>query len=190
MFWDAPHKQWMEWRVAVEKENLVWVQGELSSECRDFVPELSNDLADVLPNKFTTEISPAAINWWKRTAKSLEKGRLVAIDYGLMNEEFFRPDRSNGTARAYYKHRLCDDLLDHPGEQVLTTHVNWTAIQKAGEDAGLETELFCSQEQFLMNIVKGAASENWSAENIKQLKTLTHPGFLGRAFRVLVQKRD
>lgn len=190
IFWDAPRRQWMEWRVGLGDEKLVWVQHEISPECREYLPRLPQDLADVLPNKFTTEISPAASNWWSETAKKLRKGKLVAIDYGLLADEFFRPDRSNGTARGYYKHALVDDLLANPGEQDLTAHVDWTVIQRAGEQAGLRTIQFCSQEKFLMEIVGKAAAENWSAEQIRQLKTLTHPHFLGRAFRVLVQQRD
>jgi SAM-dependent MidA family methyltransferase len=85
---------------------------------------------------------------------------------------------------------MSDDLLANPGQQDITAHVNWTAIQRAGEKSGLRTIQFCSQEKFLMEIVSSAATENWSAEHIKQLKTLTHPNFLGRAFRVLVQQRD
>jgi SAM-dependent MidA family methyltransferase len=130
------------------------------------------------------------VKWWNDAAPSLTKGRLIAIDYGLIEEEFFRPDRSNGTARAYFKHRLADDLLANVGEQDITAHVNWTAIQRTGEAAGLQTETFSSQEKFLMGIVQLAANENWPPEQIKQLKTLTHPNFLGRAFRVLVQRRD
>jgi SAM-dependent MidA family methyltransferase len=189
IFWDAPRRQWMEWCVASENEKLFWVRRELSAECRSLIPQLSNDLLDVLPNKFTTEVSPTAVDWWSDAARKLEQGRIVAFDYGLTEQEFFRPDRANGTARAYYKHHLVDDFLANPGEQDLTAHVNWTAIQRAGEEAGLRTETFCSQEEFLMRVVSQAAAENWNAEQIRQLKTLTHPNFLGRAFRVLVQSR-
>ncbi|MGZ5546088.1 MAG: SAM-dependent methyltransferase, partial [Limisphaerales bacterium] len=153
-------------------------------------PDVEEQLAEVLPDGFTVEVSTAAVKWWSEAADALQRGRLVAIDYGLTQPEWFRPDRSNGTARAYSKHRLADDLLANPGDQDITAHVNWTAIQRVGEAAGLRTELFSSQEQFLMQIVKLAADENWSAEHIKQLKTLTHPNFLGRSFRVLVQRRD
>lgn len=82
-----------------------------------------------------------------------------------------------------------DDLLANPGEQDITAHVNWTAIQRAGEQAGLRTDTFSSQEQFLMQILQQTAGENWATEQIRQLKTLTHPNLLGRAFRVLVQSR-
>jgi SAM-dependent MidA family methyltransferase len=190
LFWDQPRRQWMEWLVRTEGDKLFWARGELSAACRPLIPSFTAQIADVLPNGFTIDVSPSAISWWRKAARCLKQGRLVAIDYGLLEQEFFRPDRVNGTARGYYKHSLADDLLANPGEQDLTAHVNWTAIQRSGEEAGLKTEIFCSQEEFLMHIVKQIPEGQWSGESIRQLKTLTHPGFLGRAFRVLVQARD
>jgi SAM-dependent MidA family methyltransferase len=67
--------------------------------------------------------------------------------------------------------------------------VNFTQLQRAGEGAGLTTEGLFSQPQFLTRIAMGAAKEGWTAEQVRQFHTLTHPEHLGRAFRVLVQAR-
>jgi len=187
--WDVSQQCWDEWLVDCERDRLIWRSGKLRQDLQGFVPDVPDELAKVLPDGFTIEVSSAAINWWANASKSLEKGYLVAVDYGFSEQEFFRPDRSNGTARAYFQHRLVDDLLANVGAQDLTAHVNWTAIQRAGENAGLQTDLFCSQEEFLTRILRKIADDQWTPEQIKQLKTLTHPGFLGRAFRVLVQNR-
>ena len=60
-----------------------------------------------------------------------------------------------------------DDLLAHPGEQDLTAHVNFSAIQKIGEDGGLKTENFCTQPQFLTRILEKAMTDKsfgeWNA---------------------------
>jgi SAM-dependent MidA family methyltransferase len=189
LHWNAQRRNWGEWFVKNDGAGLTSVKGDLSPALTDCVPIVASELSHVLPDGFTTEISPAAIHWWNESSRAVERGRLVGIDYGLTDEEFFRPDRKDGTVRSYVKHRLTDAVLSNPGEQDITAHVNWSAIQRAGESAGLQTEMFCSQEQFLMRIIKEAPTENWTAEQIKQLKTLTHPNFLGRAFRVLVQRR-
>ena len=103
------------------------------------------------------------------------------------------PARTKGTVRAYAQHRISDDLLANPGEQDLTAHVNFTAIQKTGEEVGLKTETFCTQPQFLTRILGAAVKENifatLDAKQVRQFQTLTHPDHLGRAFRVLVQAR-
>jgi SAM-dependent MidA family methyltransferase len=188
--WNAQKRSWEEWLVVCEDDQLKWIVGKSSVGLNDCAPIVAEPLADVLPDGFTVDLSPAAVKWWNDAARALRKGRLVAIDYGLNEDELFRPDRSNGTARAYLGHRLVEDLLSNVGEQDITAHVNWSAIRRAGEDSGLQTETFSSQEQFLMTVIESISSENWTAEQIRQLKTLTHPNFLGRAFRVLVQRRD
>ena len=85
-------------------------------------------------------------------------------------------------------------MLAHPGEEDITAHVNFAAIQAAGESAGLETQAFVTQSQFLTRVAahiwngQGSFGE-WTAERTRQFQTLTHPEHLGRSFRVLVQGR-
>ena len=102
-------------------------------------------LEAVLPDGYTIETLPAAENLrWREAAGVLARGKLLAIDYGFTADEMFSPARARGTLRAYFRHHATDDLLANPGDQDLTAHVNFTAIQKAGEAAGLKTEFFGS----------------------------------------------
>jgi len=184
--WDAEETKWFEWGVAVDGEQFVWAKLD-NSEFRIPNPELEA----VLPDGYTIETSPAAENWWREAAGVLARGRLLAIDYGFTADEMFSPARTRGTLRAYFRHHATDDLLANPGGQDITAHVNFSAIRKAGEDAGLLTEIFCSQAKFLVDILADAAKTNsfneWNATRTRQFQTLTHPEHLGRAFRVLVQ---
>jgi SAM-dependent MidA family methyltransferase len=160
----------------------------------DGLQELPAELLKVLPDGFTTELCPAAELWWFQAASALERGKLVTLDYGLEAEEFFSPARPDGTLRAYHRHSLSADPLARPGAQDLTTHVNFTAVRKAGESAGLLTESFATQAQFLTGIAsqvwKGEFSfGGWTEERTGQFKTLVHPEHLGQKFKVLVQSR-
>ena len=157
-------------------------------------PELPAELMAVLPDGFTTEICPAAENWWRAAAGRLEGGRLLTIDFGLNAEEFFAPQRAGGTLRAYHRHRLSADVLGNVGEQDLTAHVNFSAIQAAGEAAGLRTERLETQARFLTGIARRAWDEGcgfgpWTSAHTRQFQTLTHPEHLGRPFRALVQAK-
>ena len=186
--WDARGKKWFEWGVTLVGEKFSWTRLENSKF------EICNsELEAVLPDSYTIETSPAAEKWWCEAAEILAQGRLLTIDYGFTAEEQFSPARVNGTLRAYSKHHVTDDLLAHPGEQDLTAHVNFSAIQKTGEVAGLKTELFCTQPQFLTRVLQRVAKEksfaNLQPKAVRQFQTLTHPEHLGRAFRVLVQSR-
>ena len=203
--WDATGKKWFEWGVSLAGEKFIWarladslapsdgeragVRGALPSA----ILHLPSSLLEVLPDGYTIETSPAAENWWRAAAKFLAHGKLLTIDYGFTAEEQFSPSRTRGTLRAYHRHRVSDDLLANVGEQDLTAHVNFSAIQKVGEEAGLTTETFCTQPQFLTRILAAAVKQNefaqLDAKQVRQFQTLTHPEHLGRAFRVLVQAR-
>ena len=196
--WDAKNKKWFEWGIAVEGGKFVWAKiqksevGSQKSELDSLsaICHLPSALLDVLPHDYTIEISPAAENWWREAANSLNCGKLLTIDYGFTADEMFSPARTRGTLRAYYRHHVTDDILANAGEQDLTAHVNFSAIQKAGEETGLKTEMFSTQTKFLTQILEKTLKEKsfeWNASRTRQFQTLTHPEHLGRAFRVLVQ---
>jgi len=174
--------------VAIEGEKFVWakISNPQSAICN---PQLEA----VLPDGYTIETSPAAQNWWREAANVLGRGRLLTIDYGFPADELFSPGRRHGTLRAYFRHHASDDLLANVGEQDLTAHVNFSAIQNAGEACGLAAETFSTQSQFLARILEKAAKGDslgtWTSAQARQFQTLTHPEHLGRAFRVLVQSR-
>jgi SAM-dependent MidA family methyltransferase len=191
--WDAKNKKWFEWGVAVEDEKFVWAKIQKSElDLPSAICHLPSALLAVLPDNYIVEISTAAENWWREAAGVLQCGKLLAIDYGLTADEMFLPVRTCGTLRAYFRHHVTDDILANPGEQDLTAHVNFSAIQKTGEEAGLKTEMFSTQTKFLTQILKKTLKEKsfeWNTNRTRQFQTLTHPEHLGRAFRVLVQSR-
>jgi len=182
--WDAAKRTWFEWGVAVEGEKFVWakIPGPQSAFC-------DPQLEAVLPDGYIVEACPAAERWWREAAGLLQRGRLMTIDYGLTAEELFSPARCSGTLRTYSRHHVGGDLLANVGEQDITAHVNFSAIRIAGESAGLKTDSFQTQAQFLTQILAkaGASLGEWTAARARQLQTLTHPEHLGHAFRVLVQ---
>lgn len=190
--WDARQKKWFEWGVALENKKFVWmkIQG---SELPSFILDLPSSLLEVLPDNYTIEISPAAENWWREAANVLGRGKLLTMDYGFTADEMFSPARTRGTLRAYFQHHVSDDILASVGEQDLTAHVNFSALQIAGESAGLTTDGFLTQAQFLTRILEKTQRDKifggWDARRTRQFQTLTHPEHLGRVFRVLVQSR-
>jgi SAM-dependent MidA family methyltransferase len=194
--WDAVSQKWFEWGVACAGDEFSWTK----------IPEAVNSdlwnsalraphsaLLSVLPDGFTMEVCPAASEWWGEAARALKTGTLMTFDYGLDAEQFFTPERRDGTLRAYYQHHQSNDLLARPGEQDLTAQLNFTAIREAGESQGLKTETFETQAQFLTHVVAKAANEpgfqEWFKAHTRQFQTLTHPEHLGRSFSVLVQTR-
>ncbi len=207
MGWDAGNHSWFEWGVSWEGGQFVWVKlrealpgeegaggGRSGDPGQTMGISLPTELLEVLPDGFTVEHSPAALAWWSAAARTLRRGRLLAFDYGHTAEELLAPERAGGTLRAYYKHQVTRDCLNRVGEQDLTADVNFTAIQVAGEAAGLRTVELSPQGAFLTRVATrtwqpGARFLAWTALRLRQFQTLTHPEHLGRAFRVLVQER-
>ena len=187
--WNPTRRAWEELGVTVTGDSFTSIRMPIPTTAP---PQLPDALLDVLPDGYIIERSPAAALWWRDAADALAQGRLMTIDYGGTFEELLSPGRTAGTLRAYSRHRVSAGVLANPGEQDITAHVNFTEIQQAGEAAGLRTETFTSQGQFLT----GIARELWQRpgtrpqEQARQFQTLTHPEHLGRPFRVLVQARQ
>ncbi len=188
--WDAHRRTWFEWGITLENGRLGWTRMSATAD----LPQVPLPLETVLPDGFTRDVCPAAVQWWSQASALLRRGRLVTFDYGLTTDESLVPERDSGTVRAYFRHQVSPDVLARPGEQDITAHVDFSAIRDAGESSGLTTEAFVTQSQFLTRIVEkiltGVVSfGEWTSERTRQFQTLTRPEHLGRAFRVLVQSR-
>jgi len=186
--WSAKQRRWEELGVTISNESFVWTR---LPHATITPPELPDALLDVLPDGYVVELSPDVIQWWRDAATALVHGKLMTIDYGGTLEEMLSPGRTSGTLRAYAQHRVSNDVLANPGEQDITAHVNFFEIQRVGEAAGLKTNAFTTQSQFLTEIARELWTQrrSWPQNQVRQFQTLTHPEHLGRPFRVLIQSR-
>ncbi len=136
--------------------------------------------------------------WLADVARRLERGFALTIDYGHLADELFDERHFAGTLMAYRRHRAHARVLDSPGEQDLTHHVNFTALIETGRENGLERAGLVSQMQFLMalgrsnefaDLYEEGQSETERYRARLQLKTLIYPEGMGETFRVLIQKK-
>jgi hypothetical protein len=63
---------------------------------------------------------------------------MLLIDYGGPAVDLYGERYPQGTIRAYYRHVLSEDVLSRVGVQDLTAHVDFSAVTRAAESAGLE----------------------------------------------------
>jgi SAM-dependent MidA family methyltransferase len=143
------------------------------------------------------EVNLAAVNWMHRVASKLQRGFVLTVDYGYPAEELYAPFRRNGTVMCYHKHAATEDPYQMVGEQDITAHVDFTALQKAGLEAGLETLFFKEQYRFLMALgfVEKLMELQSQIENPNKalalrmtLKNLIMPDEgMGSTFKVLIQ---
>ena len=143
------------------------------------------------------EANLAAVDWIKQVAGRLEKGFALTIDYGYPAEELYAPFRRNGTVMCYHKHKSNDDPYCHVGDQDITSHVDFTALQKAGAEAGLDVLFFAEQYRFLMALgfveqlmlLQAKTEDANEATALRMtLKNLIMPDDgMGSTFKVLIQ---
>src|SRR5207244_5539023 len=112
--------------------------------------------------------------------------------------ELFDERHMRGTLLAYQQHRVSEDFYRSPGEQDLTAHVNFTALENWGKRSGLKTTEFTSQTAFLLalgqpnefaDVYDPGQTETDQIRARLQLKTLIHPEGLGERFHVLLQRK-
>jgi SAM-dependent MidA family methyltransferase len=99
---------------------------------------------------YVSEISLAAAALIAALAHALERGLILMIDYGFAAAEYYHPQRHMGTLRAHYRHHALDDPFYLPGLCDLTAHVDFSAVARAGMEAGLELAGYTSQASFLL----------------------------------------
>ena len=184
--------EWLEQHVDIDNEALRWID-------RPIVDDELNQAIAAMPlpaiEGYTTEINLRARSWIGEVGKSLARGYVLTIDYGYPAALYYAPFRSHGTLTAFVKHHAVDDVLSEPGMRDITAHVDFTALAKAGEKAGLTTLGFLDQQRFLMGIahdeLSGTEGPNVKIqESLHGWNTLTHPDHLGATFFALFQAKD
>jgi len=187
---EARNDDWLERCVTVDERDLTWTVNEADAELR-----LAIGALPLVPiDGFRTEIGLAARSWANQAAGFLRRGYRLTVDYGFPASAYYAPFRRDGTLTRYRQHRRGDDVLHAPGEQDITAHVDFTALARAGENAGLETLGLVDQMHFLVGIVqdhveRGGRSVDLGSD-VQAWQTLTHPEHLGERFKVLIQARD
>ena len=139
-----------------------------------------------------------ACDWITEVGRRIERGFVLTVDYGHRAPELFDERHMLGTLLAYREHRVSEDFYASPGDQDLTAHVNFSALETWGRRSGLEADEFTSQTAFLLAL--GQPNEfadlydpgQTEAEQVRarlQLKMLIHPEGMGERFQVLVQRK-
>ena len=101
---------------------------------------------------YQSEINLCAEAWIRQLGHHLEQGLALLIDYGFPQREYYHPQRAEGTLMCHYRHRAHADPLFWPGLQDITAHVDFTAVARAGTEAGLMLFGYTTQAHFLVNL--------------------------------------
>ncbi len=162
------------------------------------VRHVERSLEHPLAEGYRSEVLPQLPYWIQAVSGGMQRGAMLFVDYGHPRGEFYQPDRTDGTLRAYYRHRMHDEPLLWPGLQDLTASVDFTALAEAGVAAGFDFAGYCSQASFLLG--NGMASVFERIERMhdateqqrrrNEVKKLTLPSEMGERFQVMGFAKD
>jgi len=144
------------------------------------------------------EVCLDVCEWIENAGRALQRGFVLSIDYGHEARALYDERHNRGTLLAYRNHVVTENILDAPGEQDLTSHVNFTAVDLWGRRASLVRTGLVTQSQFLVALGRGnefadlyepGQTEMEKLRARLLLKNLIHPEGLGEKFQVLIQHK-
>ena len=179
---------WYERFVSFDAEQFIWSE---QIATPDLIAELKRWNVPQMDG-FIAEIRPFAGPWIRSLAQRIRQGMILTMDYGLPSPDLYHPSRSEGTLVALQQHRRSPDPLLRPGDQDLTSHVNFTELIQEGEKEGLRSLGFTDFSQALTRLAAPLLSEQKSLPEkwTRNFQHLTHPGFFGKTHQILVQGKN
>jgi SAM-dependent MidA family methyltransferase len=181
--------EWLECGVAWDPAaaHIAWADRPASAALIALASERFPPDAD-----YTSEINLAAEALVEDLGRRIAHGALLAIDYGFPAAEYYHPERNRGTLMGHYRHRAHDDPFLWPGLSDVTAHVDFTAIARAGERAGLAVGGFTTQAAFLLGCgildalaATGPVSSAAYLKAAAPVQRLLSPAEMGELFKVL-----
>ncbi len=142
---------------------------------------------------YLSEISLTNRGFMRLLGDILKRGAVLLIDYGHGMNEYYHPQKSNGTLRGFFRHNQLDNVLQLPGLLDITSNVDFSAIYNEANNVGLELIGYTTQANFLVNCglitlldeVKPSISDNKYLNLSSQVNHLISPNIMGEIFKAI-----
>lgn len=185
-----PHEELF---VSHENNHLTWVSAPPADDLlKDELNRIYGKFGSLMPENYETEINLSSREWIQKISKTLTQGAVLLIDYGFSEQEFYRPERSEGSLMCHYKHCAHSDPLTHVGLQDITAHVNFTDIAEVAFHNDMTISGFTTQTYFLLSCGLESFLNEIDINDTKQLiaktqpvKVLILPEEMGDLFKVI-----
>ncbi|MBS1662381.1 MAG: SAM-dependent methyltransferase [Bacteroidetes bacterium] len=162
-------------------------------ELRDYLGQLG---VKMQPG-YRGEINLEATKWIQEVAAGMGKAFVMTIDYGCSSSVLY--GKKEGTLVCYHEHRLNHSPFSFIGEQDITSHVNFSALDYWGRKGGLECCGYTTQAHFLQGLGLAHHLRQMETAGLKDLDPATRQRRLwqlrtllldmGQKFKVLIQRK-
>ena len=185
-------------RMVWKNQQFMEVFVDYQHEFKEILKPAKSNILDMFehthndfPDGFCTEVCMDAMEWFKNISRVLDRGYIITIDYGYLPGELLQQQRTLGTIRCYYKHQLNFDPYQRPGEQDITSDVNFSSLCYWGSKNGFQFTGYVTQNHFLraLGFVPYLSDMSDSNEN-KTYMFMTLLNQMGNQFKVLIQRKN
>ena len=184
-------------RVSHDQDGFTWDKAQYPQATEEHIRSMLAGLQHPPTDDYQSEINTQLSAWLKAVTGSLEKGAAIFIDYGYPRQEYYLPQRRNGTLICHYRHRAHDDPFIWPGLTDISASVDFTALAEAADNCGFDVSGYTSQAMFLLGcgieeVISGfqTLSEIDRVRKNIEVRKLTLPGEMGERFQVMAMCRD
>lgn len=177
--------------VAWEKGAFVWKD---ATQPLQQAPEIADCIRTQWPDGYRSEWNPGLMSWMKNCSQVANQSILLCVDYGFSQQEYYRPERSDGTLMGHQQHQVVTNILAEAGACDLTAHVDFTALLHCASAAGFHGTAFMPQWAWLAQspslqqemVNRAEKTDLASIQAIAQAKRLMMPQGMGETFKLLV----
>lgn len=183
-------------QVRYDADGFQWHEGSCPPALEHQVSSLLGKLERALGDGYRSEINASLAAWLEAVTASMNKGVALFIDYGYVRQEYYQPQRFDGTLICHYQHHAHGDPFSWPGLTDLSASVDFTALAESADQCGLDVSGYTNQAMFLMGCGLEQVIANFEdlnpVEQISrnnELRKLTLPGEMGERFQVMALSR-
>lgn len=181
-----------ELNVTRRDRGFTWLEKEAGGEVVNRVRHIEDSILRPWQGRYVTEVNLAIDPWIASLSDCLQQGLILLIDYGYTRNEYYHPQRPDGTLLCHYRHRAHSNPFLYPGLQDITASVDFTTVAEAAVASDLQVAGYTTQAHFLTSSGLDEVFAESSSDDPKkqlelsgQIKKLVFPGEMGERFKVM-----
>lgn len=175
-------------KVIKYDNNLYFSKIKCNPVFQNEIKNIEKRIKRKFPNYYTFEVNFIYEKFLKNIYKNTKNFIFLIIDYGYGENEFYHPEKFNGTIQFYKKHKKIYDCLSEQGNFDISISVDFSRIKRISELSNVQLLSFTSQTEFLLKT--GVLENSSKIQNINErsniLKTLLFPTDMGESFKIML----